>query len=214
VKAVVISIDSPGGSPVESERIYRVIESYKQSHPKPVIAVINNIGASAAYMIALHADKIVAGNYSLVGSVGAIMAGWDLHKAIEKVEISQRVYASGTLKSMLNPFLPMTPEADRKAQELVSMMGQQFTDELVATRGPKLKAGINYGTGEVWDGVEAAKIGLVDEIGTLDDYIQRTWDRPLYDYGPRRGGLGFSAVASQWVRETLLGRSPEALSLR
>lgn len=214
VKAVIISIDSGGGSPVESERIYRVIQSYRQSHPKPVVAVVNSLGASAAYMIAMHCDKIVAGKYSLVGSVGAIMAGWDLHKAMERIDISQRVYASGNLKAMLNPFIPMTAEADRKAQDLVSQLGQEFASELTAARGPKLKANINYATGEVWGGVQAAEIGLVDEIGTLDDYIQKTWDRPMYDYGPRRASLGFSAMASQWVRETVFGRSPETLSLR
>ncbi len=214
VKAVIISIDSGGGSPVESERIYRVIQSYKQSHPKPVVAVINNIGASAAYMIAMHCDKIVAGKYSLVGSVGAIMAGWDLHKAMQRIDISQRVYASGNLKAMLNPFIPMSAEADRKAHDLVSQLGQEFAAELSTARGPKLKANINYATGEVWGGVQAAEIGLVDEIGTLDDYIQKTWDRPMYDYGPRRAALGFSAMASQWVRETVLGRTPETISLR
>jgi protease-4 len=67
VKAVVLSIDSPGGAPVEAERIYTAIGSLKRKHPKPVVAVINNLGASAAFLIALHADKIVAGRYSLVG---------------------------------------------------------------------------------------------------------------------------------------------------
>jgi len=214
VTAIVLSIDSPGGSPVESERIYRVIESYKKSHPKPVVAVINNIGASAAYMIALHADKIVAGNYSLVGSVGAILAGWDVHKALERVDIAQRVYASGNLKSMLNPFLPMTPEADQKAQELVSRMGDQFKAELFAARESKLISGINYGSGEVWGGAQAYAIGMIDEIGTLDDYVQRNWDRPVYDYGPRRSSLGFSTIASDWIRETFVGRSPDSMGLR
>lgn len=214
VKAVVISIDSGGGSPVESERIYRVIQSYKKSHPKPVVAVINNIGASAAYMIAMHCDKVLAGKYSLVGSVGAIMAGWDLHKAMERIDISQRVYASGNLKAMLNPFIPMTAEADQKAHDLVGQLGREFAAELHAARGPKLKADVNYATGEVWGGLQAADIGLVDEIGTLDDYVQKTWDRPMYDYGPRRASLGFSAMASQWLREAALGRSPETVSLR
>jgi len=70
VKAVVLSIDSPGGAPVEAERIYQSIKAFRKKHPKPIVAVINNVGASAAYMVALHTDKIYAANYSLVGSVG------------------------------------------------------------------------------------------------------------------------------------------------
>jgi protease IV len=116
VKAVVLSIDSPGGAPVESERIYTALGTLKKKHPKPVVAVINNIGASAAFMIALHADKIIAGKYSLVGSIGAIIAPWQFDRAIAKVDISQRVYASGKLKAFLNPFTPVSPEVDAKAQ--------------------------------------------------------------------------------------------------
>ena len=85
VKAAVLSIDSPGGAPVESERIYTSIDSLKRKYGKPVVAVINNLGASAAYMVALHADRIVAGKYSLVGSIGAIMAPWQLDRAIARI---------------------------------------------------------------------------------------------------------------------------------
>jgi protease IV len=96
VKAVVISIDIPGGAPVEAERIYRAIDALKASEIKrPIVAVINNMGASAEYMIALHADKIYAGQYSLVGSVGAVLTGWDFSRAISRVDVAQRVYASG-----------------------------------------------------------------------------------------------------------------------
>lgn len=190
VKAIILSIDSPGGAPVESERIYQAIKAFRAKNPKPVVSVINNIGASAAYMVALHTDKIYAANYSLVGSVGAVIAGWDFHKALEKLDVRQRVYASGNLKSMLNPFAPMTPEADRKAQEMVMKMGQRFKEEVAAARGKKLIQGIDYTTGEVWDGAEAMKIGLVDEIGTLDT-VAMQWDSKVHDMGPRAPGTGW-----------------------
>jgi len=190
VKAIVLSIDSPGGAPVESERIYQAIKAYKKKYPKPIVAVINNIGASAAYMVALHADKIYAANYSLVGSVGAVIAGWDFHKALEKLDVRQRIYASGNLKAMLNPFAPMTPEADRKAQEMVSKMGERFKSELQAARGKKIVKGVDYATGEVWDGAEAKQIGLVDEIGTLDT-VAMQWDSKVHDMGPRAHGAGW-----------------------
>ena len=88
-----------------------------------MVAVINNLGASAAYMVALNADRIIAAKYSFVGSIGAIMAPWQLDKAIAKVDVAQRVYASGKLKAFLNPFTPVSPEVDRKAQQLVDQMG-------------------------------------------------------------------------------------------
>ncbi|KAK0039477.1 S49 family peptidase [Biomphalaria pfeifferi] len=92
-------------------------------------------------MIALHADKIIAGKYSLVGSIGAVMQPWQLDRAIGKLDVSQRVYASGKLKSFLNPYIPVTPEADAKAQHLVDQAGAAFLAEVKARRGSALKSG-------------------------------------------------------------------------
>lgn len=190
VKAVILSIDSPGGAPVEAERINHAIASLKKKYGKPVVAVINNLGASAAYLIALHTDKIVAGKYSLVGSIGAILAPWELHRAMARLEVSQRVYASGKMKSFLNPFTPVSPEMDAKAQQLVDQMGQTFINELQAARGAALKPGIDYGSGEVWGGLEAKEIGLIDGIGTVDDVAQQGWGLKTYDFGPHQEGFG------------------------
>lgn len=201
VKAVVLSIDSPGGAPVEAERIYTVIGTLKRKHPKPVVAVINSLGASAAFLIALHADRIIAGKYSLLGSVGAIMAPWQLDRAIAKFDVSQRVYASGKLKSFLNPFTPLTPEVDIKAQKLVDELGATFLDEVKARRGNHLKAGIDVATGEVWSGPEALQIGLVDAVGTLDEYVASTWGVPAYDFGPTDQGL---QLLSRTIQDTLV----------
>lgn len=189
VKAVVLSIDSPGGAPVESERISTAIGTLKKKHSKPVVAVISNIGASAAFMIALHADKIVAGRYSLVGSIGAIMAPWQFDRAIAKVDISQRVYASGKLKAFLNPFTPVTAEVDAKAQRLVDQLGVAFLEEVKARRGSRLKQGVDVATGEVWPGPEAKDLGLIDAVGTIDEYVSATWGLRTYDFGPNAQSL-------------------------
>jgi protease IV len=199
IKAVVLSIDSPGGAPVESERIYTAMASFKAKHPKPVVAVINNVGASAAFMIALHADRIVAAKYSLVGSIGAIMAPWDLHRAIAKVDVSQRVYASGKLKAFLNPFTAVSPEVDAKARQLVDQMGAFFVSEVKARRGDRLKAGIDVGTGEVWSGPEAKDLGLVDDVGTLDEFVRVNYGVPPYDLGPSPQGLHLMSAFFQDV---------------
>lgn len=143
VQAIILSIDSPGGQPVEAERIYRAIAEMRKENPKPVVAAINNMGASAAYMLAVHTDEIYAANYSLVGSIGAVIAGWDIHKAMEKHNITQHVYASGSLKSMLNPFLPPSAEAEKKAQQLVDEMGGAFEADVIQARKGKLKPGVD-----------------------------------------------------------------------
>ncbi|OYU92396.1 MAG: S49 family peptidase [Burkholderiales bacterium PBB5] len=204
VKAIVLSIESPGGAPLEAERIYTALESWRQRHPKPVVAVINNLGASAAYMVALHADRIYAGNYSLVGSVGAILSGWDAHEALGRVGVSQRVYASGELKAMMNPYLPMSPEAEHKARDLVNTMGKAFRAELVALRKDKLADGIDFGSGAVWGGAEAKRIGLIDEVATIDQVVKTRWpDLVVDDMGPRSGGLPFAAAAASWMGEVI-----------
>ena len=193
VRAVVISIDSPGGSPLEAERVYTAIEGWRQSHPKPVACVINNIGASAAYLVALHCDQIYAGKYSLVGSIGAVLSGWDFHRALERAAVGQRVYASGNLKAMLNPYLPMSPEAETKARDLVSKMGQQFRHELESQRRVKLAKGVDFGSGELWGGIEAKQLGLIDDLATLDQVLRERWpELKVHRFGPpASAGLPF-----------------------
>ena len=204
VRAIVLSIDSPGGAPLEAERIYTALDSWRKTHPKPVVAVINNLGASAAYMVALHTDRIYAGNYSLVGSVGAILSGWDAHEALARLGVSQRVFASGELKSMMNPFVAMTPDAERKARELVNQMGQSFKAELTLQRNGKLAAGVDFGSGGVWGGTEAQRIGLIDEISTIDQVVRNGWPSlSSRDYGPRAGGLPFASTAAGWLGDVL-----------
>jgi protease-4 len=211
VKEVVLKIDSPGGAPVEAERIVNALKVYKQRYPKPVTAVIGNLGASAAYMAAMHADRIVAGKYSLVGSIGAILAPWQLDKAIAQVKVSQRVYSSGRLKAFLNPFTPLTSESDAKATELVNKVGGAFVQELRSVRGNRLLREVDYGTGEVWSGMEAKALGLVDEIGTFESYLGAQVKFKEYNFGPRDEGI--AGLGSQFMASVFSTLS-EAKALR
>lgn len=196
IRAVVIQIDSPGGAPLEAERINTFVREIRITHPKPVYAVIENIGASAAYMIAVQADEIWAGRYSLVGSIGAMLGSWDVHRVLERVDVERRVFASGELKTMLDPFLPTTDEAQGKAQSMVDAVGRMFVDEVRAARGARLVAS-SIDSGEVWNGSEAKALGLIDEIGTLEALQAKLDDAPIRVF-ERSGPFGFSRAVTEW----------------
>jgi protease IV len=153
-------------------------------------------------LIALHADKVYAGQYSLVGSVGAVLAGWDLHRAAERLDVLQRLYASGPLKAMLSPFQPLTEAADVKARALIREIGEVFVDEVKRRRGDKLSVAANVASGEVWLGPDAKRLGLIDEIGTLEEVIRGGWNLNWYDFGPRRqSGLFVAETRSDLISE-------------
>ncbi|MDO9240138.1 MAG: S49 family peptidase [Methylicorpusculum sp.] len=204
VKAVALNIDSPGGQPFESERIAETLDRLKRETGKIVYAFIGNTGASAAYMLALHADRIIAGRYSMVGSIGAIIAGWDFHKLAEKWDINQRIYASGVHKNMLNPFAAMSKESEEKAQQMVDQMALVFAKEFQEKRKGKIREGFNYTTGEIWGGEQALEIGLIDEIGTIESVVNREWHLPTHDFGPTNKSKGFFPQFSAQIMKTVL----------
>ena len=185
VRRVLLYIDSPGGAPVEAERIMDAVAELRKKHDKPIQAVIGNLGASAGYMVALSADEIVSARYSLVGSIGAILQSWNVHRVLEKYDVKSKTYASGSLKGMLNPFEPGTPEAETKAQALVDEMGRQFETLLTNRRKAKLtQPAATYTTGEVWGGQDALALGLVDRNATLETLMAEQPDLKLVDFGP------------------------------
>lgn len=185
-KAVFLQIDSPGGSPLEAERIYTVMDYLKSIHKKPVIAVINNTGASAAYLVAIHADKIVAGKYSLVGSIGMIISTYNISGLAEKFHVEKYSFASGPLKSFLDPLSPASPAVREKAQQMVQTGADLFIEEVKLRRAGKLKAGYDFFTGETWLGSEALRLGLIDEIGTLEE-VARSYNLPAAGIGSGSG---------------------------
>lgn len=176
VKGIVLLIDSGGGSPTEAERITRFIDAEQERTGKPVIAVCASMCASAAYMIAIHADKVYAGQYSWTGSIGAIMKGWDAHELMQRFQIDQRVFASGPLKDLMNPFADMSPEMTSKLEALVDQTADIFIAEVRTERGNALSTETDLFTGEVWTGPESLRLGLVDEIGTVETVLKAEFD--------------------------------------
>ena len=185
VKQIVLYIESPGGAPVEAERIADTVHLVRGQYKKPVTAVIGGLGASAGYMVAVAADQIVSGKYSLVGSIGAVISSWQVEGLLNKFDVRARSFVSGDLKEMLNPMEPATEKADRKAQELVDTLGGQFADLVAERRGSKLTMPIAaYTSGEVWNGEEALKLGLVDSNGTLEGFAATMPDLKVVNFGP------------------------------
>jgi len=169
-KRVLLRIDSPGGRPNDSEAVINEMLRLKKLHNKPVDAVIENIGASAAYMIAVHADTLYMGRYSMVGSVGAMMDTWNLGKIVEKLEAERLTFVSGQYKDLLNPYRKIREDERAKVQSMVDGLAAVFADEVIARRDGKLTLSrAELTTGEVWIGDEAVKLGLADKIGTVND---------------------------------------------
>lgn len=211
-KVVILDIDSAGGQPQVSDRIATLIKAKKKATGKPVVAVISNLGASAAYMIAISADSIYAGRYSLIGSIGAKLESWNFSKTIEKYDVQHRVYASGSLKNMLDQWSPYTEAADDKAQLLVNQMGQQFLKDVMASRAKKLKPGLKFDTGEVWVGTEAKAIGVIDDIATIDEVIESYHVKPLF-LGPHdKGPLSFLSSSADWLAQAISNGIAQALA--
>lgn len=166
--AVILSIDSPGGDPTLTQRISARLRFLRGEYPdKRVIAVCERLCASAAYMLAIQADEILAGPYSLVGSVGAIITHTNFSEALARLGVKQAVYASGPYKAMLSPMLPPSESDERKARSIVEQMGRAFVQEVNERRPQTRQHTID--TGEIWTADEARALGLIDRIGVIED---------------------------------------------
>lgn len=199
---VILEIDSGGGSPLEAERIFSTLDGLKRTHPKPLVAVIDTLGASAAYLVAVHCDAVIAGRYSLVGSIGAKTSRYDVHELGERLGVKQETYASGPLKNMFDPLSAPTAGEQAKAQSLVNAMAGTFEKDVQARRVGKLKAN-GLATGEVWTGEEALALGLIDRIGTLESVVGEK-GLPVDNLGPvRRPSLlgGVSSAVSKGIEQ-------------
>lgn len=166
-KAVLLRINSPGGSPVQSGTIYREIKRLREKHPdKKVYAVITDIGASGAYYVAAAADEIYADPASLVGSIGVISEGFGFVGGMEKIGIERRVITSGENKAFLDPFSPLDPKHKEMFSGVLANVHQQFINAVKEGRGERLKDTPEIFSGLVWSGEQALPMGLIDGFGS------------------------------------------------
>ncbi|MFP3343158.1 signal peptide peptidase SppA [Halomonas sp. SIMBA_159] len=184
--AVVLHIDSPGGSPVQSQRIYSEVIRLREQGDKPIIAVIEDIGASGAYYIAAAADEIVASPASLVGSIGVIYAGFGFQEAIAELGVERRVMTAGENKAFLDPFQTLDEEVARFWQSVLTQTHEQFISDVQAGRGDRLSDRPEIFSGLIWSGEQALELGLVDELASLEQVARaQVGEASWENYTPR-----------------------------
>jgi protease-4 len=167
-QAIVLRINSPGGSPVQAGIVYDEIKRLKAKHNKKVYAVVEEICASGAYYIAVAADEVYVDKASLVGSIGVLMDGFGFTGTMEKLGVERRLLTAGENKGMLDPFSPQNEKQTAYAKAMIDQIHQQFIAVVKEGRGARLKADKETFSGLFWNGDEAIKLGLVDKTGNLD----------------------------------------------
>ena len=185
-KAVVLLINSPGGSPVQAGMINDEIYRLKALHKKPIYAVVEETCASAAYYIAVAADQIYVDKASIVGSIGVLMDGFGFTGLMEKLGIERRLMTAGENKGFMDPFSPQTEKHRVFTQGMLNEIHQQFIAVVKKGRGARLKETSETFTGLFWSGQQAIELGLADSIGTLDYVARDVVKAPdLVDYTKR-----------------------------
>ncbi len=171
-QAVVLLINSPGGSPVQAGIINDEIIRLKTLYHKPVYAVVEETCASAAYYIAVAADKIFVDKASVVGSIGVLMDGFGFTGLMDKLGVERRLMTAGENKGFMDPFSPQTEKQRAFAQAMLDQIHQQFIAVVKAGRGARLKETPETFSGLFWTGQQAVDMGLADQLGNLD-YVAR-----------------------------------------
>ena len=167
-RAVVLRINSPGGSPVQSGIVYDEIKRLKAKHNKKLYAVVEEMAASGAYYVAVAADEIYVDKASIVGSIGVLMDGFGFTGLMNKLGVERRLLTAGENKAMLDPFSPVSPQQKAKAKAMIEQIHQQFIAVVKEGRGSRLKETTDTFSGLFWNGEEAVRQGLADATGNLE----------------------------------------------
>ncbi|HET8693073.1 MAG TPA: S49 family peptidase [Aquabacterium sp.] len=209
-RAVVIRINSPGGSPVQAGLVNDEIRRLKALHKKKVYAVCEEMCASAAYYIAVAADQIYVDKASMVGSIGVLMDGFGFVGIMDKLGIERRLMTSGDNKGMLDPFSPRNPKQDSFAQAMLDQIHEQFIQVVRQGRGKRLKETPDTFSGLFWNGQQAVELGVADGLGSLDqvardvvhaeDIVDYTLKENLAERLAKRFGAAMGAGAVHAMR--------------
>ena len=180
-KNIAISINSPGGSPVQSHLIHDYIRQLAKKNEKKVIVFAEDVAASGGYLIACAGDEIYANSSSIVGSIGVISASFGFQDAIKKIGIQRRVYTAGKNKSTLDPFKEEKVEDIERIKKLQLELHSDFIEVVKKSRGSKLKdpEKNNTFTGEFWSGSTSMKLGLIDGIGNAEQILREKFGEDI-----------------------------------
>jgi signal peptide peptidase SppA len=174
LKGVALLINSPGGTPAQSQLLYRRIRQLAEEREVPVFAFAEDVAASGGYMLALAADEIYAEETSLVGSIGVISAGFGFPAVLQRLGVERRLYTAGEEKSLLDPFLPEAPHDVARLEALQRDLHESFKAMVRARRGSRLKGDERaLMSGEVFSGRRALEAGLIDGIGEARQVLRQ-----------------------------------------
>lgn len=213
LKALIIRINSPGGSPVQAEYMYNLMHYYKKEHPNvKTYAVCVDLCASAAYYVAVAADEIYASPASMVGSIGVLYNGFGFVDVMNKVGVTRRLMTAGANKGFMDPYSPFTDIEKEKMQVMLDIVHQQFIQRVKDGRGTRLHINDDTFSGLFWTGEQALTQGLIDGYGSsgqvardvikIDEVVDYTLKQNLFDRMAK--GIGSAMVDAV----------PESLGLR
>jgi len=212
-QAVVLRINSPGGSPVQAGLVNDEVRRLKALHKKKVYAVCEEMCASAAYYIAVSADQIYVDKASIVGSIGVLMDGFGFTGIMEKVGVERRLLTAGENKGMLDPYSPRNAHHEELADAMLKQIHQQFIQVVRQGRGKRLKESSETFSGLFWNGEQAVGLGLADHTGSLDqvardvvkaeDIIDYTQKENLAERLAKRFGAAIGAGAVKSMRSSV-----------
>lgn len=200
-RGVILHVNSPGGSPVHASQINDAIVQLKAEHPDiPLHAVADDMMTSAAYYLAVSADRIHVNPATLIGSIGVVYNGFGLDGLLERLAIDRRLYTAGSHKAMLDPFSPEQEDDVAIMRGLLAQIHEQFIDAVRAGRGERLVADEALFSGRVWTGQQAVELGLADSFGRLDQVAESAFDAPLLrEFSPTEPWL------DEWLGDRLPG---------
>jgi protease-4 len=214
-QGVILRINSPGGSPVQSQLIYDEMRRLRKKYPDiPLYAVVEDVCASGGYFVAVGADRIYVAKASIVGSIGVLMNGFGFTGLMDKLGVERRLITAGENKGMLDPFSPVDKKDVGHAKELIHDVHEQFISVVREGRGKRLKETPELFSGLIWTGQKSVDLGLADAIGSLEsvardvvkaeDIVDYTQKEGVAEKLAKRFGMG----AASAVMEFALRASP------
>jgi signal peptide peptidase SppA len=225
--AVAISINSPGGSPVQSRFIYKRIRDLAAEKNKRVLVFVEDVAASGGYMIALSGDEIIADPSSIVGSIGVVSASFGFTEMIKKLGVERRVHTAGSNKAVLDPFQPEKQEDVERLKALQLEVHDTFIDLVKERRGTRLKDDPDLFTGLFWSGKKGLELGLVDALGDMRTFLKNRYGekaqlrlitppRGLFSrrfglFGSATGGFSATGIATEAAHGLLEAAEERAL---